>query len=238
MSPVAACGLARCPVPEPNAEVLRRLRTEVIPAGAKLRRGHKKAYPDSTSLVRGVGDTRFAPLAGVEHVYLATTTFAALLESAFHDAAPPDPRIPEAVIALWAEAEVELRYPVRLIDLRDGELARLGIDRDQLVATDATQYPCTRRWAEVLHGRHVGGQETHGLLWHSRQVELHAAAMAGRPALRDLLDEHPAEVGVLWAPPTPGNVLEVAPEGLGDLDTGAGLEYVNDAIALLGIVTL
>lgn len=238
MTPVAACGLPHCPVPEPEVGILRRLRTEVIPAGARLRRAHQKIHPDPTQLVPSIGDTRFAPLDGVEHVYVAATALAALLESAFHDATPPDPRIPEAVIALWAEASVTPRHRVRLIDLRDDELSRLGINRHQLVATDPTHYPCTRRWAEVLHGRRIGGQQTHGLLWHSRQVELHASAMTGRPAVRELLDEHPAEVAVLWSPPARSNVLRAAPGGLGNLDTGPGLDYVNDATALLGIVVL
>ena len=86
---------------------------------------------------------------------------------------------------------------MRLIDLRDPRLDRLGIPRSSLPATSAAHYPCTRRWAQALHDRRVGGQPTHGLTWHSRQAELHARAMADRPALRELLDTHPAEVASL-----------------------------------------
>ncbi|MBA2317514.1 MAG: hypothetical protein H0V93_07015 [Euzebyales bacterium] len=62
------------------------------------------------------------------------------------------------------------------------------------MATSAAHDRCTGTWAQALHGRRVGGYTTHGLTWHSRQTELHARAMAIRPALRELLDTHPAEV--------------------------------------------
>lgn len=234
---VGACGLASCPVPEPTATTLRRLRTTTLEAGTLLRRGRKRAHPSPVGFVPALGDTRFAPLAGIGHLYVAATTFAALLESAFHDAAPPAPRIPEAQLRLWAEDAVTLAGEVRLIDLRDPELARLGIARAHLVATSAAHYPCTRAWAQVLHGRRVGGHNTHGLLWHSRQAELHARALVGRPALRDLIDEHPAEVAIVWSPPARQDLLMPAPLGLGPLDAGAGRRYVDDLAALLGIVS-
>lgn len=92
------------------------------------------------------------------------------------------------MLALWAEAEVSLTTQVRLIDLRDPALARLGLDRDALVATSGAHYPYTRRFAEHLHGRVIGGHVTHGVVWHSRQADLHTRAMTGRPAVRDLLE--------------------------------------------------
>lgn len=207
-------------------------------AGAEAHRGHKRTHPDPSALVPGVGDTRFAPLAGSSHVYLATTSFAALLETAFHDAAPPAPQVPAAILSLWCEARVALAHAVRLIDLRDAELEGLGVERSALTATSAAHYPCTRAWAAKLQGRTIGGQRTHGLVWHSRQAELHTQAMASRPAVADLLDHHPAEVAVVWSPPAPAPLLADATGGLGPLDTGAGRAYVADLTALLGIVTM
>ncbi len=237
MTSVAACGRDDCPVPRPDAALLRRLRTRALPAGTLLRRGHKVTHPDPSALVPSHGNTRFAPLDGTSHVYVATTTFAAMLESAFHDAAPPEPRIPLALLAQWREAEVELRQEVRFIDLRDDELNRLGVDRSALVTTSAAHYPCTRVWARALHGRRVGGYDTHGLVWHSRQAELHAHAMHHRPALQELIDEHPAQVAVLWSPPATASLLRATGKGLGPLDRGEGERYVTDLVALLGIVS-
>lgn len=236
MSAGPPCGSAACPVPD--APPGRGLRTVVWEAGAELHRGHRRTHPDPSALVPGIGDTRFAPQAGSDHVYLATTSFAALLESALHDAAPPAPQLPGAVLALWCEARVALRHPLRLIDLRDGELQRLGLARSALTATSAAHYPCTRAWAAQLRGRAVGRQPTHGLVWHSRQAELHAQAMAGRPAVADLLDHHPAEVAVVWSPPAPAALLAASRGGLGPLDTGPGRAYVADLTAVLGIVTM
>ncbi|MEO6987389.1 MAG: RES domain-containing protein [Aquihabitans sp.] len=207
----------------------------VLDAGVVLRRGHKTAYPNADILVPGAGNTRFAPLDGVAHAYLATTAFAALLESALHEAAPPDPRIYESLLRRWQESAVELTSPLRFIDLRDPELDRLGLNRAQLVATAPTHYPCTRVWAAALHGRKIGGQQTHGIMWHSRQRELHATAMTDRPALRDLIVEVPAEVLVVWSPPASSEVLEPAAGGLGNLAVGPGWDYLADLAALLGI---
>jgi hypothetical protein len=239
VSDTPPCGRDDCPVPATRPPGLR---TVVLPAGTHLRRGHPRTHPDPTELVPGRGDTRFAPLvddAGdrVSHVYLAQTTFAALLESVLHDAAPPSPRVRRATLERWAEAGVVLTCDVRLLDLRDTELERHGIAREQLVSTDAIHYRCTRAWAGPLRGRSVGGHQTHGLIWQSRQRELHAAALDARPALRDLVSLHPADVAVLWSPPAPDTLLDRG-EGLGPLHTGAGLRYLLDLTSELGILVM
>lgn len=236
MSPVGLCGLGHCPVPEPDPRILRGLRTEILTAGTVLHRGVKQAHPDTAGLVPGRGDTRFAPLDGVSHAYVATTAFAALLESAFHEAAPPDRRIYQAQVDAWLEGCVELTAALRFVSLRDDDLARLGLDRAQLVATDAVHYPCTRAWARAMHGRSIGGQPTYGLLWESRQAELHAAALADRPALAELVTELPATVAVIWSPPAATDVLAPTAGGLGPLNGPDAAEYVDDLIATLGIV--
>ena len=105
------------------------------------------------------------------------------------------------------------------------------------MTTSAAHYPCTRVWARALRGRRVGGHDTHGLVWHSRQAELHARAMQHRPALQELIDEHPAEVAVLWLPPAVASPLRATGEGMGPLDRGEGERYVTDLVALLGIVS-
>lgn len=239
MSGTPACGRDDCPVPATRPAGLR---TVVLPAGTRLRHGYRRSHPDPTGLVPGRGDTRFAPLVDdvgdlVSHVHLAQTTFAALLESVLHDAAPPSPRVRRATLARWAEAEVALTCDVRLFDLRDTELERHGIARAQLVSTDAIHYRCTRAWAGPLRGRSVGGHQTHGLIWQSRQRELHAAALDDRPALRDLVSLHPADVAVVWSPPAPDTLLDRG-EGLGPLHTGAGLRYLLDLTSELGILVM
>ncbi len=210
------------PGPLPHPDLLHQLRATTLAAGTVLHRGVTGAHPDPAGLVPATGDTRFAPLAGVEHADVATTRFAAFLEAAFHEAAPPSPRIYQAQLARWVERAVTLTHSVHLVDLRDVELARIGIERSQLVTTTAAHYPCTRAWAQALRGRTHDGHVVCGARWDSRQRELHARALGHRPALADLVDGHPAEVAVLWSPPSPTPVLAAAEGGLGALDRGPG----------------
>jgi hypothetical protein len=156
----------------------------VWPEGLRVRRGHPR-HRDPAGLAPGVGDTRFAPLEGTAHTYAATSSFAALLESPFHETAPP--WLPQAPLPRRAEAEVALTAGLRLMDLRDAELARPGLARGHLVATTAAHYPCTRRWAGQLHGRRIGGQPVCGLVWQSRQGPPGPrSAMSGLDPVNDL----------------------------------------------------
>lgn len=222
-----------CPVPNPVPAVLRRVRTEILEAGVELFRGHKRDYP-ADGLVPGAGDSRFAPLDGVSHAYVSQRATPALLESAFHDATPPHPRIYPHRRAAWSLSRVRLVTDLRLIDLRDPELARLGLDRSQLVTSLPAHYPCTRHWAAALHDRHVGGQPTHGLLWHSRQAELHAAA-DHNPLTADLLGSgETTEVAVVYAPPSPLRLLEFTGEGPGSLADGEGERFAMAVGNLIG----
>lgn len=226
-----------CPVPDPSQVDLRRLTSTVLPSGTPLRRGHRSRHDpaDPVPATDGLPDarrmTRFAPVPGAAHAYVARREIAALLESTLHDVVAGYPRIRWPQLVGWSLSHVTLRRDVRLIDLRDEALAALGLERRQLVATDPGHYPCTRVWAERLHGRHVGGQPTAGLLWHSRQAEIHAD-QGIRPILADVLVGEQAEVAVLW-PAGPGPWLTVV-GGPWPLDTGRGLELVRDVANLLG----
>jgi hypothetical protein len=222
-----------CPVPVPTPAVLRRVRTQSLEAGVELFRGHKRVHPPD-ALVPGLGDSRFAPLHGVSHAYVSNRATPALLESAFHDATSPQPRIYPHRLAAWSLGRVRLLADVRLVDLRDPELARLGLDRGQLVTALPAHYPCTRQWAAALHDRHAGGHPTHGLLWHSRQAELHAAANHN-PLTADLLGSgETTEVAVLYAPPSPSRLLEDTGQGPGSLAHGGGERFAMAVGNLIG----
>jgi hypothetical protein len=228
---------ASCPVPDPDHVDLRRLTSTVLPAGTPLRRGHKSRYaadqpvPATRSLPEPTAVSRFAPVPGAAHAYVARREIAALLESALHDLVPDNPRIRWPQLASWSVSHVRLRTATRLIDLRDVALGALGLDRHQLVATDPGHYPCTRVWGERLHGRHVGGRPTHGLIWHSRQAEIHAR-QGVRPLVADVLVGEQAEVAVLWSSGGRPPLQHVA--GPWELGRGHGLELVRDVANLLG----
>jgi hypothetical protein len=226
---------ADCPVSDPDPEVLRRVRSHTVEAGTVLFRGHKADHP-ADGFVPGVGNTRFGPLDGRGHSYASRRQTAALLESAFHDAVPPEPRVYQHRLATWSVAEVRPVVNLRLVDLRDPELERLGIARDALVTTSPAHYACTREWAATLAGRHVGGHTTHGLLWHSRQTELHARA-DHNPLTSDLLRSgETTEIVVVYAPPASMGTLEATGGGPGPLATGDGERLATAMANLIGAV--
>lgn len=169
----------------------------------------------------GAGSSRFAPFtdasgAVVPSPYGGEDETVALLEATFHEVAGGDRILYES--RLREEGLVHAVTPVELglLDLRDRELARLGLSRRQLVAAGADHYPCTREWARYLHGRSYRSSRPHELLWHSRQAELDGEA--------------PSWVFVLFgdrAPTGPGSLPLTGPgvpnlvEGCDDTDSPA-----------------
>lgn len=194
------CGDAACSIAEPTAARLRAVHGVTLPAGSRWWRG--STHPTDTLAPPGSGDTRFAPLPGTSHGYFGATRTVSLLESALHSAAGPDPTIYLAELAPFTVAEVELTADVRLFDLRDAELDRLGLPRSALVDSTAHHYRCTRTWSARLQFRRPGGYHMGGILWNSRQADLHARAHPGG-LLADVLRHGPVEVGVIWHPAGP-----------------------------------
>lgn len=179
----------------------------------------------------GYGDARFSPFDAVTTrrrvptMYLARSRVAALLETVFHDVHHDATRtIYER--DLIGKLLAYLRVPVdaRLGDLRDAELARHQLIRDEVVATPAEHYPCTRRLAVAAHAQeHLGGP-IQGLIWHSRQAEL-----VGLP---------PTEVVVLFGDRYPsgrGTWTRVAP-GSSTLYEGPGRLLIDEITEELAAV--
>lgn len=216
-----ACGRADCPVAQPTSHI-KDLKAAVMPAGARLFRGVPSQY-DAADLVPGLGNTRFAPLADTHHVYVSRTATAALLESALHHLTGPEPTIWKTELGRWSLGEVTLESDVRLGDLRDPELTRMGVARDALVDTSPFHYRCTRRWAEALQHHMIDGAPIHGLLWHSRQADIHARANAGG-LLGDLLTHRQIEVAVLWHPNGPKQPLGRPAQNVRPLVTRDGVD--------------
>lgn len=127
---------------------------------------------------QGWGDTRFAaindPVTGkrLPHMYLGESPTTVLLESVFHDVHELG-----SMTAYHAHlhekllGHIEVPTDATLGDLRDPQLARLGLTRSQVVSSPAEHYPCTRRLAiAALSQSH--DPPLQGLIWHSRQAEL------------------------------------------------------------------
>lgn len=222
---------ATCPVPDPAAVDLRRLRLARLPAGSTWVRVHEDGYAAAALNDSGRGDTRFAPLDGRAHTYLGRSRTVALLETTFHDVHETTPRVITVATDLTGRqlSHVNPTDDLAVLDLRDEQLTRLGLDRGQLVATTAAHYPCTRAWAVHLLGRRVGGVAPVGMLWHSRVAEL---ARDGAVLLDDLLAAPTAEVCVLYD----GAALDPTAAAPQPLDAGQGRLLVDEVAEQLDAV--
>lgn len=231
MSRPPPCGDPSCPVAEPDPAKLRRVRTVTVAAGSRWWRGTR--HQPGRLAPPGSGDTRFAPLPGTAHGYFGRTRTVALLESALHEASGPDPAIYVAALAGWVVAEVALTAELRLVDLRDSELGRLGVARFALVDTTPRHYGCTRGWASVLQARRPAGHPVAGILWHSRQADLHARSQRGG-LLADVLTHTPAEVAVAWHPHGPASPFR--PTGAREvlIEDGQPTRLLRELSALIG----
>jgi hypothetical protein len=129
----------------------------------------------------GFGDARFSPFDSVvgdrvPSMYLAETELGAMLETVFHDVHHrADRLVYEESLRKTLMAHVRTSAPIRLADLRDPALAALGIAREQVVSSGSEHYPCTRRLARRIHEVGADGQPVDGIIWNSRQAELHVA---------------------------------------------------------------
>jgi RES domain len=217
---------ASCQVPNPRDVDLRRLRLARLPAGLVFHTAYRRLYWPALFNPSGDGNARFSPLAvdgaAVATLYGAVTQTVALLETCFHGVHEMATRLiserldlaPRGLVALSAPS------PFPLVDLRNPALARVGMNRAQLVATTPEHYACTREWAVALHDRRIGGVAPAGLLWQSRIAEL---AQADSLLLGDLLTVS-SEVFVLFgdrAQPDPDEWHPGDPR-YDDLATGDG----------------
>jgi hypothetical protein len=225
---------ASCPVPDPTSVRRSRLRSIVLPAGSTWVMVARRDRWPSLFNPSGAGASRFAPVipddTPVPTAYFAATKTVALLETVLHSlGASPAPAIQRHVhLAPWLTIVVTMPSDVRLVDLGDDALDRLGLGRHQLVATTTDHYRCTREWATALHGQVIGGQPTHGLLWHSRLVEVGGATSS-------VLGEVRSEVCMLFGDALPTDAGAWAAEiHDDDLTAGTGLAHVDEIVTLLG----
>lgn len=227
----APCGRVDCPIVDPGDIDRRSLRLDTVVAGAVRFRVARMEFGGSAFAPPGVGDGRFSPLHGRGHTYVAEQRSAAVLESALHEAAGPNPRIYAGTLAGFGLYRLRFDTELRLIDLRDSALSDLGFDRSQLTGADPMHYVCTRRVAEAL----AGTKRTAGFVWTSRQGALHAERNPDGLA-SEVLRHESLDVAVLYEPDTPGDVTVTGPEPL--VVGGTATRFVVELANLLRIAIL
>lgn len=146
--------------------------TVTLPAGSVLFRVHPELLTATAFNPRYGEGARFHFIdAGsgekVASLYAAEDRPTAIAETVFHDV-PLRPKSARRVSFRKLEkrrlSPVRTRRDLRLVQLHHPGLGRLGLEPGDITATDPSEYPRTREWAQALH-RH-GGHE--GLVWMSR----------------------------------------------------------------------
>jgi len=178
------------PEPPEDPSALDPLVEPMLPAGMELWRIHrwvKHGAPEFTHRAAqfnpGFGRGRFHPFPGaggapVPTLYAAENWEGAICETVFHDVplSGPDRRKARAELATRAMSRVRLTRDVLLVDLRTLGLGRLGLHRQELIDTEADQYPRTARWGRAFHQARPGAV---GLMWMARLADLRAMVFFG-----------------------------------------------------------
>lgn len=165
--------------------------TESIPSGTFLTRFRSKPTSPATayganSFNPNVGKdweiaadgARFNPFpvpsgGNAPTLYAADSYAAAALESVFHDVPhESSPEFARSRVLIWQYVQLRTRRELRIVMLTNPQLRQLHVPRrpeslreDELIHTQASQYPRTRTWAKFLYD-HVPALD--GLAWRPR----------------------------------------------------------------------
>ncbi|WP_197021782.1 RES family NAD+ phosphorylase [Brevibacterium sp. VCM10] len=173
----------QCPVATEALTSLARgrsLPTYTISVGITWHRLYSSQF-GQTEANPGLGDARFSPFneegtnRRVPTLYLAETPHAALLETVLRDVGEWEIREVSETQFYGQQLHVGLETveALHVADLRNPEMAALGIGRSAIASSSQEHYPCTRTVARAIH---ASQQNLAGIVWHSRQTEI-----SGRP---------------------------------------------------------
>ena len=146
-----------------------------LPTGGRLHRVHLRRFAGNAFNPCLGGPTRFAPIrdaAGqcVPSLYAGSTLDAAVFETIFHDV-PATARlktVPLHAVEERVQSVLETRRDMRLAALRAPELLSWGVNRRDLIESEASSYARTAAWAAAIHRCFP---DIDGLVWTSRQCD-------------------------------------------------------------------
>ena len=149
--------------------------TALLAKGSEIVRIHSPEFSGGAGNPCKGGPTRFGPLTDIKGdciptLYGASTLEAAAFESVFHDVAPsPNPTaVVLSKVLSRTVTKLALKRPAKLALLHSPDLARLGLERSDLIDTYPTAYAQTARWAEAFY---EADDKLDGLVWTSRRCD-------------------------------------------------------------------
>jgi hypothetical protein len=141
--------------------------------GAPIHRAHSDAYAGDEFNPGLKGNARFSPIKNakgdpIPTLYGGSTFDCAAMESVFHDVpyAPGTKTYDKRKLDKQVYSVVAATVDLKLVDLSNKALRKLGIHRKNLIDTEKDRYPQTRLWAEAIHAQY---SDVQGLHWVSRQ---------------------------------------------------------------------
>lgn len=150
-------------------------------AGRPIHRIHLDRFAANAFNPGIQGNARFSPIANargrpIRTLYGGSDFECAAMETVFHDVpfAPGFKSYDKRKLSGQTHSVLEPREDLKLADLRNVALRKLGVPRAGLIDTEKDAYPRTRKWAAAIHARHPGVQ---GLVWVSRQDDRAQAVM-------------------------------------------------------------
>jgi hypothetical protein len=173
---------------------------EFWPVGKVIYRGHKSGV-DGRRFNPGYGKpTRFAFFIvngnNVPVFYGGNAIEVAIAETLFHDLpVHAGATLLHLSYCNYAYSKMTTNRKLKLAAFHSDGLRRLGLRNNQIIDTDAVEYPDTVLWAKALHSR--GDLALDGLVWMSRQFNREQAIVlfGDRVAKNDLeLDDEEKDI--------------------------------------------
>lgn len=147
----------------------------ILKQGTVIERLHNRKYLGNL-FNPGLGSpTRFTPIddargMSVPTLYAADTLEAAIYETIFHDIPENinEKRVPKRLVTARAHSKLEVTRNLKLASLREADLRKWQITRNDLITTSPKFYISTVKWAEAIHHQFA---DIEGLIWTSYQCD-------------------------------------------------------------------
>jgi hypothetical protein len=163
------------------------------PAGTSIHRCHDYRWGPADFFANLPGTARFSPFtpaaasAALPVLYGADDPDGALSETVLRNVPLRGRRrrIDRSSCDQRMLAELSVKRPLQIADLRGPGLGRLGLARARFVDSGSYAYPATALWARAIHAHPL---DFDGLMWVSRQSDVSAAVMlfGDRVAAKDI----------------------------------------------------
>lgn len=151
-------------------------RYEILRPQARIHRIHDSKFSGNAFNPCQGGQTRFAPLkhrngkCAVSSLYAGKTFDCACYETIFHDvpAKAGLKTVRRQEILMRTHTILVATRDLKLVALRNADLKKSGVGRNQLINSNAVHFSRTTPWAKAIHDQFPDAE---GLVWTSNQCD-------------------------------------------------------------------